>query len=261
MDLNHLSALRSHELKAVLQLLEKYGMNSGQLLEIGAGTGHQALMLAERGYKVSAIDLPKSRYTPSRVWPVIDYDGLKIPFPDQSFEVIFSSNVLEHIIDIDQIQQEIYRVLAPGGLVIHVLPSPTWRILTMLVHYPWLATAMTQSLTYKLKPKNQKTTNPSPQKPTVRSDFFRRILYANRHGEHGNALTEAYQFRSKRWLNNFKKNSFQAVEILESGLIYSGYALLGSRLSISSRKKLASLLGSACNIFVLRHQAEEIPKK
>ncbi|MFA7608044.1 MAG: methyltransferase domain-containing protein [Rhodocyclaceae bacterium] len=255
MNLEHLSALRQHELDTVLKQLHRHGMNSGRLLEIGAGTGQQALTLAAKGYHVSAIDLPQSRYAPDRVWPVINYDGQTLPFADNSFDIVYSSNVLEHIADTDRMQHEISRVLTPEGLAIHVLPSPAWRVLTMLMHYPWLATTLVRLVKRKLKPQGQNNISPeSSLLPDMagRSDLWRRIPYANRHGEHGNALTEAYHFRRTRWRNDFERNNFRVVEILPSGLIYSGYALLGGRLPIATRAQLASLCGSACNIFILQ---------
>ncbi len=64
MNPKHLSALRSHELETVVLLLHRHGMHGGRLLEIGAGTGQQARVLASRGYGVNAIDTPHSRFAP-----------------------------------------------------------------------------------------------------------------------------------------------------------------------------------------------------
>jgi ubiquinone/menaquinone biosynthesis C-methylase UbiE len=43
------------------------------------------------------------------------YDGRKIPFEDNSFDVIFSIGVIHHAEDDLQVIKEAYRVLAPGG--------------------------------------------------------------------------------------------------------------------------------------------------
>jgi len=80
------------------------------------------------GYDVCAIDIPSSNLGKDRIWPVTDYDGKTIPAEDDTFDIVFSSNVLEHIPHIYQFQKEIQRVLKPDGIVIHILPSSSWRI-------------------------------------------------------------------------------------------------------------------------------------
>ncbi len=88
--LDHLEAIRRYELDIALQLLPL----TGKLLEIGAGTGWQAQELEDRGYDVSAIDLPSSKYRENRIRTITDYDGKEIPFEDNVFDVVFSSNVI-----------------------------------------------------------------------------------------------------------------------------------------------------------------------
>ena len=81
--LTHLQAIRNHELEVVTPLLPI----RGRLLEIGAGTGWQAQALVQRGYEVSAVNLPASNYAGDRVFPVIDYDGHTLPFKDGAFGI------------------------------------------------------------------------------------------------------------------------------------------------------------------------------
>ena len=53
---------------------------------------------------------------------MIKEDITKISFPDNSFDVIFCSHVLEHIPDDLKAMGELYRVLKPGGLAILAVP-------------------------------------------------------------------------------------------------------------------------------------------
>ena len=69
-------------------------------------------------------------------FPIIDYDGHHIPFDDNSFDIVFSSNVLEHICDLHQINREIQRVLRSDGYCVHVIPTHTWRFWTTLSAFP-----------------------------------------------------------------------------------------------------------------------------
>ncbi len=50
------------------------------------------------------------------------YDGKTIPFKDNEFDSAFSSEVLEHVFNPDEIIPEIYRVLKPGGHLLLTCP-------------------------------------------------------------------------------------------------------------------------------------------
>jgi SAM-dependent methyltransferase len=54
---------------------------------------------------------------------VIDARGEKIPFPDGTFDLIFSSTVLEHTSDPQAVLRESFRVLKPGGFMQFVFPN------------------------------------------------------------------------------------------------------------------------------------------
>jgi SAM-dependent methyltransferase len=50
------------------------------------------------------------------------YDGKKIPFPDAHFDSIFSSEVFEHVFNLDEVLAELSRVLKKDGLLLITLP-------------------------------------------------------------------------------------------------------------------------------------------
>jgi SAM-dependent methyltransferase len=56
--------------------------------------------------------------------PAIDvyYDGKTIPFPDNHFDAIFCTEVLEHIFNKEEILPELYRVLKPQGVGLFTFP-------------------------------------------------------------------------------------------------------------------------------------------
>src|SRR5437868_6372374 len=111
-----------------IERIARHFRPGARILEVGAGTGRQALWLSQRSFTVEAVEIPDSRYAQDRVFHVTDYDGRTIPFPDDSFDIVFSSNVLEHIPDLPNIHTEIRRVLRHDGYVVHVLPTHFWRI-------------------------------------------------------------------------------------------------------------------------------------
>jgi SAM-dependent methyltransferase len=220
--MDHLESIRRYELDIVIGLLQ----GKGKVLEIGAGTGWQAQIFASRGYDVSAIDLASSCYKGIRIWPITDYDGNTIPFEDNSFDIIFSSSVLEHIPQIYEFQKEINRVLKPDGCVIHVVPSSSWRFWTNL----------TEILKFWSIPKV--------------------------HGEHaGNALSEIFYFSRQWWSQLFRDTGWALKAYYTNELFYTGHSIMDSRLPIRTRCKLSHILGSSCHIFVLwKEPTSDIPR-
>ena len=100
-----------------------------RLLEIGGGNGFVASKLSGLGFNVVSID-PDPRQ-PS-FYHVQQGDCAKLEFPDDSFDIIFSSNVLEHVEDIKTAFAEMKRVLRPEGIMIHTMPTPLNTVLTIL---------------------------------------------------------------------------------------------------------------------------------
>lgn len=71
---------------------------------------------------------------------VVAYDGRRLPFPDSSFDVVESIDVVEHTADPEAYVAELARVLAPEGLILLVTPN---RLFPVEQHLgitgpPWL---------------------------------------------------------------------------------------------------------------------------
>ncbi len=240
-DLRHLQRMREHELALILPLLPA----GCRILEIGAGIGWQAKALAEKGFIVTAIDIPG---TSSRVWPVQEYDGEHIPFPERSFDVVFSSNVLEHISHVIQFQNELVRVLKPNGRAIHILPSGSWRFWTSLAYYPHLVARLAQRLFGNTV---SESSIGGAATPASRQRMLKAIL-PPRHGEVGNFMSEIYSFSRWRWQRLFQRSGWQVEGYQHSRMFYTGYTLLGMKLGVRVRGWLSCFMGSTCHVFCLK---------
>lgn len=106
----------------VLQCLS----DSSEVLDLGAGAGIVAAMnfrgVAKR---VCGVDLdPRVVANP---WldegKVADAGG--IPYPDESFDVVFADNVIEHLAEPEAVFAEVRRVLRPGGRFLFKTPNRT----------------------------------------------------------------------------------------------------------------------------------------
>lgn len=244
-------AMRSAELSLATRLLP----SGCRILELGAGDGWQASILAQQGFAVTPVDVDRGIPGTPQFAPVTIYDGRTLPFPDGSFDAVYSSNVLEHVKDFDRIEAELARVLAIDGIAVHCVPSATWRIWTTLGHPIYAARWLVRNL-------RKTDVSPTDQLQVGRlNDHFQRKsllgllrlgLIAPKHGEHGNFVSEHFLFSRRSWQRRFEQSGWQVSAIRPTGLFYSGNELLGLHLSRQFRMKLANLLGSSTCIFVLR---------
>jgi len=88
-------------------------------LEIGSGNGFQASLIAAFGANVESIDIVEQPVDADCHFPVGLYDGCIPSFPHHFFDRVFSSNVLEHIRDLEVTLAESRRVMKDGGVAIH----------------------------------------------------------------------------------------------------------------------------------------------
>jgi SAM-dependent methyltransferase len=251
-DFQQLRRYRDYELQVVLPRLRP----GASILEIGAGAGWQAKALAEHGFAVQAIDVDVAGagYKERREWPVTLYDGVRIPFADRCFDCVFSSNVLEHVPHVDRLQAEIKRVLKPGGIAVHVVPTGSWRLWTNLTYYPVLARRYLRKYLATAPAVDQAgPAGATPSPPAGRSAMSKlmRIAMPARHGERGNCLTEVGFFSRPSWDDLFARTGWRVDACDATGLFYSGYFLFGPRLSMGTRHALSAVLGSSCLVYVL----------
>lgn len=212
-SMDHLMNLRRQELESVIGF---FGSKSNLVLEIGAGSGFQSNLISKKGYSIEAIDVESSNYYLDRIWNVKDYNGSQIPFPDDYFNVVYTSNVMEHVVELEKLNSEIYRVLKKDGIVVHVIPSSAWRFFTSVTHM----------VKYWTIPKV--------------------------HGEHSNDIfDEFFKFGMNFWRSVFNKEYFKIQTIESNKLFYTGTSLFGRYLSIRMRVILSRVFSSSCNIYVL----------
>lgn len=117
------------------------------LLEIGFGRGELLLHSARAGARVTGIDYSPEALSIARE-TLADHtadlriaDCRQLPFPDDSFERVFSGDVIEHLSFGDAVKmlQESWRVLRPGGLLlVHTTPNVVFTRLVYPAVRPFL---------------------------------------------------------------------------------------------------------------------------
>ncbi|HEY3346801.1 MAG TPA: class I SAM-dependent methyltransferase [Nitrospirota bacterium] len=100
-----------------------------KVLEVGFGEGYGTYYLSEAAREITGIDVSltlvehaKGKYVRENLY-FIKGDAVGLPFPENSFDVVVSSQVLEHVKDYMAFLRELRRVVRPGGTAIVATPN------------------------------------------------------------------------------------------------------------------------------------------
>lgn len=99
----------------------EFRLHRGQrVLEIGCGTGCDLLQFAKHGAEAIGIDITPEHLRLARervgsLAEVREADATDLPFPNESFDYVYSHGVLHHIEIPRRVVEEIFRVLKPSG--------------------------------------------------------------------------------------------------------------------------------------------------
>jgi SAM-dependent methyltransferase len=121
---------------------DQLGVQQGDLLlDMGCGAGRHAFESFRRGARVVAFDYSAAELkdvaglfaamrdageagtAPGSMAAPANGDALALPFPDDTFDRVIASEVLEHVSDDQRSLDEIFRVLKPGGTLAATVPS------------------------------------------------------------------------------------------------------------------------------------------
>lgn len=114
------------------------------VLEIGCGMGTHASLLAMAGARLTAVDLTERAVeTTRRRFDLFGLNGRiertdaeKLPFADDSFDMVWSWGVIHHSSRMEDCLSEIVRVLRPGGrlmIMVYYRPSIVYYVNCALV--------------------------------------------------------------------------------------------------------------------------------
>ncbi|HWI20048.1 MAG TPA: methyltransferase domain-containing protein [Vicinamibacterales bacterium] len=107
--------------------LMEFGQHAGhKVLEIGGGLGTDLSMFARHGAIVTDVDLSAGHLAHAQEnfalrglkGEFVHHDAEGLPFPDNTFDVVYSNGVIHHTPNTHQVVREIRRVLKPGGKAI-----------------------------------------------------------------------------------------------------------------------------------------------
>ncbi|MCG2671593.1 class I SAM-dependent methyltransferase [Bradyrhizobium sp. GCM10023182] len=119
----------SREFAEVIRLIEVYRPGSRDVLDVPAGNGIATFAFAKLGLNVVGVEPdPSSSVGRGAIATVLNSEGLKarivdafgekLPFEENSFDVVYVRQGLHHAQDLKAMLSEYARVLRPGGLLL-----------------------------------------------------------------------------------------------------------------------------------------------
>ena len=109
-----------------------------RVLDFGCGTGYGTHRLSGDSASIVGVDVADdavhfaaSRYEASNLsfQAIRPIEAAPLPFPDGSFDVVLSFQVIEHVTDPDRYLGEVVRVLSDGGMLVIATPDRSTRLL------------------------------------------------------------------------------------------------------------------------------------
>lgn len=202
--------LRQREVQAVLKHVPDNLFT--EALEIGAGDGVQSQMIARCAKAVVSTDLNDGRLERAP-HPKVNYqvcDCEVLPFENDRFDLVYSSNVFEHLLHPEAALAEIHRVLQEDGVVVNIIPNQIWKLTHLALFYPNQAlTAVEFLLSRRRRGLVGTHEGPGNNLAGERSSFIRRHLWPSVHGENPNHLIEFVRMGASHWKQMFEQAGFR----------------------------------------------------
>lgn len=120
--------VRNYTLKRKRKLLQTAsGRNTGQLLDLGAGTGVFASFMQQSGWQVIGLEPdPETRQRAREINNISLLETSQLfQLPAASFDVITLWHVLEHVHRLHDYLAQLHQLLKPGGVLLIAVPNYT----------------------------------------------------------------------------------------------------------------------------------------
>lgn len=97
-----------------------------RLIDLGCGDGFHSSAFIKLGLETYGLDIAEDQLVKATALGIIATKGdltEKLPDADAYFDIVYSGETIEHIVDIRNFLTEINRILRPGGLLILTTPN------------------------------------------------------------------------------------------------------------------------------------------
>lgn len=123
----HGTYVRGYRKRRLFELIDLINLDGKKVLDWGCGIGHHGTLFAmyganADGFDLSPVAIERAREI-ARLNGVADLcefrvaNGTELPYDDDKFDMIVFNAVLHHAVKYENVAEEAYRVLKPGGMI------------------------------------------------------------------------------------------------------------------------------------------------
>ncbi len=136
----------NNNLDGVISFLEsRFNLTEGKILDFGCGWGTDLIFCLKKGYNAFGIDVSKDKAkfhvlrvqtkNYPKIWleRFILSEGEDLPFKSETFDFVYSNQVIEHVKEPEKCISEIFRVLKKGGIL--YIRAPDYKSSFFEPHY------------------------------------------------------------------------------------------------------------------------------
>ena len=254
--------IRGAEIESVLKAAAV--KKAGKVLEVGCGNGFVSYLFSSISNEVVATDL-YSRNSKThtvgiditnRFFDKLDVDNIRLcscsvesmPFKDNTFDIIFSSYVLQYLNDRSLALKELKRVVKKDGIIILMLPNFIERIYAFFQFYLYLFIKLMNMLTAELSARRGAGKEADAVKKDIARfrDNYKYFPFPGPHGAYKNSAIEMIRHIPFNWNKEFRESGFKIEKSFTT--TFSPYPLF---LTVSARLEavIAALLGPFTRYF------------
>jgi len=191
-------------------------------LEIGAGDGFQSQFIKRYVKHLICTEYYKERLREIKhidgiEYKIADANYLSDHFNEKEYNLIYSSNVLEHLSKIENVLDSMRRILKDDGIMIHIMPNRLWKILHIAMWYLRYPKKIKKKLSRKktTNKKKRQTLINNPKK-VLNNDIIKSKLnkfFPKPHGIEQNNYREFLAFGQRAWKSVFQNAGFEILQI------------------------------------------------
>jgi SAM-dependent methyltransferase len=219
-------------------------------LELGCGSGKHSKCLAQYCRRLVALEYDAKKLTEKSDGRItfVEGDAQDLSrFSDGQFDLIFSSNLIEHLREIDRCMSECRRVVTDDGLIIHTVPNRTWKVFHLALYYPFMGKALLRRVLSKREatPRVDTCRGARPLfddnlRPHRKRPLLRKLLPPEPHGISRSNRREFVNWGQRHWIAIFQRNGLEVIKTVRLPF-YFGYGYnfrmllrAGNRLRLSA---------------------------
>ena len=128
--------------KAISEIAGFNAPDQVKILDFGTGSGNLVNALNAHHYDAYGCDVEpyweNAPHIDKRKLSLINLKPYRLPYEDESFDVILSTSVLEHAQNKEEVFNEFHRVLKKNGVSMHMFPSKWYLPIEPHIHVPLL---------------------------------------------------------------------------------------------------------------------------